>query len=101
MHKGLFFGLAATLALAAAVFTIETVFAHSRPVRFDPAPGAVLTSAPERVTGWFTTALRRDSNWTFLKVMDAQGNRVDMGEATLSSDRKQMGVSLRPNLPPG
>ena len=87
--------------LAAAVLTVSGVVAHSRPIRFDPAPGAVLGTAPSQVTGWFTADLRRDQNWTFLRVTDAQGNRVDAGETELSANRRQMSVSLRPNLPAG
>lgn len=88
------------LALVAAL-TAPSAFAHSRPVRFDPAPGAVLTAAPDKVTGWFTADIRRDPNWSFLHVTDAQGNRVDAGEATLTSDRLQMSVNLKPRLAAG
>lgn len=89
--------------VAAAFLVLATLqaSAHSRPVRFDPAPGAILETAPASVTGWFTAELRRDPNWTFIHVTDAQGNRVDTGDATLSADRLQMRVDLRPGLPPG
>jgi hypothetical protein len=53
------------------------------------------------VTGWFTGALRRDPNWSFLRVTNADGARVDVGEPILSQDRLQMTVNLQPNLPPG
>ena len=87
--------------LLVALVLSQVASAHSRPVRFDPAPGQVLTAPPENVTGWFTSPLRRDPNWTFIKVTNEQGTEVTAGEATLSSDRKQMSVALRPNLPPG
>jgi methionine-rich copper-binding protein CopC len=77
------------------------VGAHSRPVRLDPAPGAVLQSAPAQVQGWFTADLRRDPNWTFIHVTDAQGNRVDSGETALSDNRRQMTATLRSGLGPG
>ena len=77
------------------------VFAHSRPLRFDPAPGAVLQTPPAQVQGWFTGEVRRDPNWTFIQVTDAQGQRVDTGETMLSPDRLQLTATLRPNLPPG
>jgi methionine-rich copper-binding protein CopC len=77
------------------------VEAHSRPLRFDPAPGAVLTAPPTTVQGWFTSTIRRDPNWSFLRVTNAQGQRVDTGETNLSSDRLQMSVNLTPNLAPG
>ena len=79
----------------------QGAFAHSQPIRFDPPPGAVLSAAPAKIEGWFTSPIRRDSNWTFMRVTDAQGNRVDTGETVLSSDRRQMTVNLRPNLPEG
>jgi methionine-rich copper-binding protein CopC len=91
--------LAAALAVAAAL--VATAAAHSRPIRFDPPPGAVLSSAPAKVDGWFTSDLRRDPNWTFLKVTDAQGNRVDSGETALSADRRMLSVGLRQGLAAG
>lgn len=90
-------GVGILLALA----LTQVVSAHSRPVRFDPSPGQVLATAPTQVTGWFTSALRRDSNWTFIKVTNEQGAAVTTGDVTLSADRKQMSVALTPNLPPG
>ena len=87
--------------LLVALVLSQVASAHSRPVRFDPAPGQVLTAPPENVTGWFTSPLRRDPNWTFIKVTNEQGTEVTAGEVTLSADRKQMSVALRPNLPPG
>jgi methionine-rich copper-binding protein CopC len=77
------------------------VFAHSRPLRFDPAPGAVLQAAPASITGYFSSDIRRDPNWSFLQVTDAQGQRVDAGETTLSSDRLQMTTTLKSGLGPG
>jgi methionine-rich copper-binding protein CopC len=77
-----------------------TAVAHSRPVRFDPAPGVILTAAPSQLTGWFSSDIRRVPD-SFLHVLDATGQRVDMGEVQLSSDRKQMSVALRSGLAPG
>jgi methionine-rich copper-binding protein CopC len=77
------------------------VSAHSRPIRFDPAPGSVLTAAPSSITGWFTSDIRRDANWSFIHVTDAQGNRVDTGDSTLSSDRRQMTANLKSGLTDG
>ena len=47
-------------------------------VRFEPAPGAVLQAAPASVTGYFTSDIRRDPNWSFIQVTDAQGQRVEL-----------------------
>ncbi len=96
-----FLPVLALTAIATLLISTQVVFAHSRPVRLDPPPGAILTSAPAQVTGWFTGALRRDPNWNFIQVTDAQGNRVDSGDVVLSSDRKQMSVALRPGLAEG
>jgi methionine-rich copper-binding protein CopC len=93
--------VAALLVLVAGGLAATQVFAHSRPLRFDPPPGAVLQTAPTQVQGWFTSDIRRDPNWSFLQVTDAQGQRVDTGETALSADRLQMTATLRPNLPPG
>jgi methionine-rich copper-binding protein CopC len=89
-------GIGAILALG-----WSAVSAHSRPIRLDPPPGAVLESAPSQVTGWFTADLRRDPNWNFIHVTDAEGNRVDTGEAELSANRRQMIVQLRAGLGAG
>lgn len=101
MAKKVLLAGATVFAVATALAVVSIVSAHSRPVRLDPAPGAVLESAPATVTGWFTAELRRDPNWTFMRVTDQQGNRVDVGEVTLSADRKQMTVALQPGLGPG
>jgi hypothetical protein len=57
--------------------------------------------APAEVTAWFAGPLRRDPNWTYLRVLDADGNRVDTEEITLSDDRRQMTVGLEADLTPG
>jgi methionine-rich copper-binding protein CopC len=94
-------GAAAVLTVAAIVVTAGVVLAHSRPVRFDPPPGVVLTAAPQRVQGWFTAEIRREPGSSFIRVTDAQGGRVDSGEVDLSADRRQMSVGLRSGLGPG
>jgi methionine-rich copper-binding protein CopC len=96
--KALFLALG-ILALIAA--STQLASAHSRPVRFEPAPGAVLNTAPGQVSGWFTSDIRRDPNWSFLRVTGPDGQRVDTGETTLTSDRRQMTATMRPGLGPG
>lgn len=90
-----------SLALLLLLVVTAAAMAHSRPTRFDPAPGAVLDTAPVRVQAWFTSEIRRDPNWSFLQVTDAQGNRVDVGELQLSTDRLSMTVDLRAGLAAG
>ena len=88
-------------ASAVAMLFVQLASAHSRPIRFDPAPGAVLTAAPAQVTGWFTSDLRRDPNWNFIRVTGPNGQRVDTGEPILSADRLSMTVNLQSGLGPG
>jgi methionine-rich copper-binding protein CopC len=90
-----------TVGLLSLAAETQLASAHSRPIRFDPAPGTVLASAPSQVSGWFTAALRNDPDWTFLRVTDAQGNRVDTGSIALSSDRRVMSIQLRGGLGDG
>jgi methionine-rich copper-binding protein CopC len=93
---------AAVFTIAATLFVVtQSASAHSRPIRFDPAPGAILTSAPATVTGWFNNELRRDANWTFIHVADAQGNRVDTGDTQLSNDRLTQTATLKSGLGEG
>jgi methionine-rich copper-binding protein CopC len=92
---------AALLVLVASGVVATQVFAHSRPLRFDPAPGAILQAAPASVTGYFGSDIRRDPNWSFIHVEDAQGQRVDTGESALSTDRLQMTATLKSGLGPG
>ena len=90
--------------LVAGVFALATAqlaFAHSRPIRFEPAPGSVLAAAPAEVKAWFTSEIRRDANWSFLHVTDAQGQRVDNGETAVGTDRLSMSVPLKTGLGPG
>jgi methionine-rich copper-binding protein CopC len=87
-------------ALVVAISSFSIASAHSRPVRFDPTPGAVLSSAPSQVTGWFTSDLRRDSK-TLIEVQGVNGTRVDDGNVILSANRRQMSVGLQSGLPEG
>lgn len=92
-------GLAAVLLIVTALGAPDAL-AHSRPIRFDPAPGAVLSAAPAQVQGWFTSDIRRDED-SFIRVLDATGATVSSSEIVLSADRRQMTATLRPGLGPG
>jgi len=78
----------------------QLALAHSRPVRFDPAPGAVLDAAPTTVSGWFTSDLRRAEE-SFIHVMDANGTDVSNGDSEIATDRRQMSVTLPSGLGEG
>jgi methionine-rich copper-binding protein CopC len=88
------------LAALAALTALSQAGAHSRPARFDPAPGAVLDAAPSEVTGWFTSDIRR-ADESFIHVLDAEGTELQTGEVQLSSDRRQMSTALQPGLDDG
>lgn len=99
MKRKLLILFAAFTALSAIAFA-GIASAHSRPVRFDPSPGQVLTTAPSSVTGWFTSDIRR-ADESFIQVLDHSGARLDSGDIQLSSDRRQMSVSLKAGVGEG
>ena len=71
-----------------ALVAITAAFGHSEPVRFNPAPGQVLATAPQRVDGWFTQEMRRTSDRPPLhvhRVMDRRHARATPSAATSSS----------------
>ena len=100
MLKKLLLGVVAVASLAFAALSVSSVLAHSRPIRFAPAPGAVLEAAPARIDGWFTSDLRR-ADESFIRVFDAEGSAVAVGEIELSTDRRQMAVALTGAFGPG
>jgi methionine-rich copper-binding protein CopC len=95
----LLFLLAALAALGSISFA-GIAEAHSRPVRFDPAPGSVLSAAPSGVTGWFTSDIRRAEE-SFIQVLDSDGTNVATGDVQLTEDRRQMSVVLQPGAGEG
>ena len=99
LRRSIVGGLAAVL-ISIAAMGGQGALAHSRPVSFSPAPGAVLEAAPAKVEGWFTSDIKR-ADESFIRVMDANGARVDAGQTSLSPDRRQMGVGLAGGLGPG
>ncbi len=92
--------LLVTLAVFGSMALTSSVEAHSRPVRFDPAPGAVLEAAPASITGWFTSDIRRTDE-SFIKILDEGGVHITTGEVQLSNDRRQMSVTLPASLGEG
>ena len=90
----------AALAVFGSVILAGSVAAHSRSVRFDPAPGAVLDAAPAAITGWFTSDIRRAEE-SFIEVLDQDGANVATDDVELSADRRQMSVALPSGLGEG
>ena len=61
---------------------LATCPAHAVPVSSDPAPNATLSDAPHEVVIRFSE--RVDARASRLEVLDAHGQRVDHGDATVS-----------------
>ncbi|MCS7235624.1 MAG: copper resistance protein CopC [Armatimonadota bacterium] len=83
------------------VATVQLAAAHAKVVRADPAPGAVLRSAPRQVRVVFNEELA--ARGSFLVVVDGRGRRVDEATGGLDLDdldRKTLVVRLKP-LGPG
>ena len=71
---------------------------HSGLERAEPAAGAVLAAAPERVEAWFVLALR-DNGRNVLAVSSAAGERVDEGAPLRDAeDPTHLSTGLRPGL---
>lgn len=70
-------------------------FAHANLVRAEPVPNSILTTAPERVSVWFTESL--EPQFGALQVLDGSGQRVDEGESFVDDhDSTMLSVRLRP-----
>ena len=89
-----------------ALVAITAAFGHSEPVRFNPAPGQVLATAPQRVDGWFSQEMRRSSDETSLEVHPVMengmlGDPVSGDTIIDDSDRHHMSAELTGDLMPG
>ncbi|SHN87528.1 copper transport protein [Geodermatophilus obscurus] len=81
--------------LGAGVATAPPAAAHAELVSTDPGEGARLEEAPARVTLTFTEGVSLGAGHT--RVLNASGERVDTGSATVEGDR--VVVPLRSDLP--
>ena len=80
-------------------FSAREAHAHAVPVTMDPAPNARLAAAPREVVVRFSE--RVEPRPSALEVLDARGQRVDRGDATVDvADPWRYRVAL-PSLPPG
>jgi copper transport protein len=71
------------------------VRAHANLVRAEPAPNAVLDSAPSQVTIWFTEPL--EPQFGQIQVLDSAGRRVDNDDSTVGQqDPTMVSVTLQP-----
>lgn len=81
--------------LGAGVATAPPAAAHAELVSTDPGEGARLEEAPEQVTLTFTEGVSLGAGYA--RVLDAAGERVDAGTATVEGD--SVVVPLRGDLP--
>ena len=70
------------LCLLGSILGARDVSGHAVPVSSDPAPNATLSEAPHEVVIRFSE--RVDARASRLEVLDAHGQRVDHGDATVS-----------------
>ena len=87
--------VAVTGGMTADVVTAPPASAHATLASTDPAEGARLTAAPGTVTLEFTEGVSVDAG--YLRVLSANGDRVDAGAAT--ADGAVVTTSLRSDLP--
>ncbi|MCA1554243.1 MAG: copper resistance protein CopC, partial [Chloroflexi bacterium] len=89
------------LALAVLMCAISATLAsaHGSLIHAEPKPNAHLADAPRAVTLTFDEEL--DRRFSGVHVLDANQNVVDAGDLSISDDRKQMHISLLPNLTAG
>lgn len=94
--------LAAGLAVPLSLLSTLPALAHARYERSIPGDGAVVSAPPARVEIWFTQELFRREGENRIQVEDAQGVRVEVGEAEIDDDdRTHLSVALQPELAPG
>ncbi len=94
--------LSALFAALLALTLVGVASAHADLVSSDPADGATLDAAPEKITLVFSEELKADGN--LITVTDAAGKQVDAGDTTLDlSDAKRvtLTVSLQSGLGDG
>ena len=94
--------LPAVLVAVMLLIGIQTTpsYAHARYERSDPAANGQVDGTPFVLKTWFNQELMSAST---IKVVDAAGTQVDLGDGRVDlddPDRKLMLVSL-PELPPG
>lgn len=85
------------LTVVACTGLVGAAAAHAKLVRADPAPGAVVRTAPRLVRAVFNEELA--PRGSFLVVLDVRGRRVDDGKSGLDLedlDRRTLLARLRP-----
>lgn len=91
-------GLVVLISLLAAL----PALAHARYERSQPGDGAVVGVPPARVDIWFSQELFRREGENWIHVEDADGARVEVGQAEVDDDdRTHLSVALQRDLLPG
>lgn len=76
--------------------------AHAIVLRSDPADGATLRVSPTRIRLWFNETLDTSPLLSTVVVINSANQSVDRGDArVVSSDAREMDVSVQSPLPPG
>jgi methionine-rich copper-binding protein CopC len=76
--------------------------AHAEYDRSDPGAGAVVSTTPAQVVIWFTQDMFRRQGENWIRVTGPGGEEVHAREAVIDDDdRRQLSVSLLPDLAPG
>jgi copper transport protein len=85
---------------AVALFAPAAASAHARLEGTSPAQGAVVKQEPSAVVFTFDEPV--EGNFGAVRVYDARGDRVDLGDAFHpNDDGPKLGVHLKPGLPDG
>jgi methionine-rich copper-binding protein CopC len=91
--------MALLMGVALMLLSAGIVSAHADLKTSTPAAGSTVATAPDKVVAVFTEALKAEGNE--LKVTDASGAVVDLGDTTLDksdADRTTLFVSLKSGL---
>ena len=92
--------LVVMLTVAALLLSAPAAQAHANLGSSEPADGAILATAPERVTLTFTEP--PDPQLSSVEVLDAAGDQVQQGSAQpVPGDDLSLRVGLPPDLPDG
>ena len=93
--------LAALLGLSAIwlVLLVAPALAHARLLETDPSSGERLSQPPEQVRLRFNEPI--EAEFTPVKVLDSQGNRVDLDDARVDPDDRRLLIADLEELPWG
>lgn len=99
-------GLAAAVALIAALFSVAVALAHARYDHSTPGQGQVVATSPARVDIYTVQDMKKQAGAYAIQVQrddnGAAGEQVDTADTAIDdNDRKHFSVGLKPNLPAG